>query len=158
MKKKITGILIIAVLSLTIASCKKDDPKPEVTTPTGTPALKKLALTVDGSSYEASVITIQNGNDRVIAQTTVGNNLYFGISVSDTLDPGAYDFTSVNYMSISHTDDNYVTSYTASSGSLTIVSHDKSANKISGTFNAIITRASDNATKTISEGEFNLNY
>ncbi len=158
MKKKITGILIIGVLSLSIAACKKDDPKPEVTTPTGTPALKTLALTVDGTAYEGSVVTIQHGNDRVIAQTTVGNNLYFGISISDTLDPGAYDFSIANYMSIAHTDDNYTTSYSATSGSLTIASHDKTANKISGTFSAVLTRASDNATKTISEGEFNLNY
>mgnify|MGYP001807475175 CR=1 FL=1 len=58
-----------------------------------------------------------------------------------------------------HTDDNYANpAYISDPGTLTVTTHDTVNNKITGTFSCTLTRTSPAGTKTVTNGEFNIQY
>ena len=146
-------------LTITLVACKKEEPTPVTdTSGSGSTALKAFALTLDGADYETATTFSQGFNGVVSIQATVGSNLNFSLTIPDTAVVGSYSIDGTNPFSIGHTDDSYATYYQASSGNFTIVTHDTISNKISGTFSGTLLRSSDNATKTVTSGEFNVTY
>lgn len=154
--------LQFAILALAIAlvACKKEEPTPVNTNSSGggSTSLKPFALNLDGTDYETATTFSQSFNGIVSIQATVGSNLNFSLTIPDTAVVGSYSIDGTNPFSIGHTDDSYATYYQASSGNFTIVTHDTISNEISGTFSGTLLRSSDNATKTVTSGEFNVTY
>lgn len=148
-------LFLIGTLPLTIVSCKKEEKKPAVS---GTTILKHFALTLDGTNYAANFTATQQISGNIISQTTLGSNLIFVLSVADNLTPGTYSMGTNAPCNLVHSDDNNVTSYNSSIGTLTIVTNDTVNDKLSGTYNCTLTRESPAGTKTVTNGEFNIDY
>lgn len=146
---------LTGIISLTIVSCKKEENKPTVS---GVSVLKHFALTLNGTNYAANFTATQQISGNIISQTTLGSNLIFVLSVADNLTPGTYSMGSNAPCNLVHSDDNNATSYSSSIGTITIVTNDTVNDKLSGTYNCTLTRESPAGTKTVTNGEFNIDY
>lgn len=152
---KIKFIIAFAAIGLTAISCKKDK---EATTPSA-PVLKGFYLKVDGTPYTASGSISQHTSGFILYSTTIGTNMSFNLRMEDTIQPGTYDILPNGIFRLSHTDDSYATpGYASISGSVTIVSNDAAANKISGTYNCTLEKSDQSATKQVTDAEFNITY
>lgn len=155
MKKTI--LLFSCVVALAAVSCKKETKDSNGTPPVGT-AYDNFSLTIDGTDFDPAAVIVQHNGGFIQAQAGTASEMYFALSIDDTLEPGTYQILPGQLFRLSHTDDNFMTSYLSTSGSVTIVTHDMAADKISGFYNCTLTRANPAATKTVTNGEFNIDY
>jgi hypothetical protein len=157
--KKI-GFYFLVILLVSCFSCKKKDQRPNTdensnTTPA---ALAPFKIKIDGSEYSSTTLTIQHNSGYITIETEVGTGLKVGISIADSINVGTYSINSNSAFKVTHTDDNYATLFTSTSGSVTIVSHDKVNRKISGTYSCLLSRINPASTKVINAAEFNVSY
>ena len=154
-----TSSLYLFIL-LVFISCKKEDIRSNTDdgSTDGTTAIKTFALTLNGSSFETTNVTISHNSGYIGELATVGDSLEFGISIADSIIPGTYSITTNSAFKISHSDDHNATIYNATSGNVHIITHDKTLKKISGTFNCTLTRISPSATKSVTKGQFSIYY
>ena len=155
MKTPFLSIAVIALSSIILFSCKKDK---ETTGESSGPTLKTFALKVDGTSLQTEFYSSQHTAGMIIIQTNINNGLIFGLVLGDSLQAGTYPMGPGLSARLTHTDDNYATSYLSDPGTLTITIHDTVNNKITGTYNCTLTRATPAGTNTVTGGEFNIQY
>ena len=154
MKTPFLSIAVIALAAISLFSCKKDD---KTTAESSGPTLKTFALKLDGTSYQTEFYSTQQTAGMIIFQTYINNNLIFGLNLADSIQAGTYPM-GPGISRLVHSDDNYATSYLSDPGTLTITTHDTVNNKITGTFNCTLTRTNPAATKSVTNGEFNIQY
>lgn len=154
MKKIVLTSLITGIGLLLLTGCKKN----ENTNEDGSPDLATFKVVMNGSTYTPTISNKSNSGGVITYQAQIGLNTNFTLQISDTLAPGTYPITDALPFRVFHSDDGNNTFYFGTSGSVTIVAHDQSANKIKGTFQATLTRSSPAGTKDISSGEFNFSY
>lgn len=155
MKTPILSIAVIALSAISLFSCKKDK---ETTTESSGPILKTFALKLDGTSYQTEFYSSQQTAGIIIISTNINNNLFLRLVVADSLQAGTYPMGPGLSTRLDHSDDNYATSYISDPGTLTIALHDTVNNKITGTYNCTLNRSNPAGTKTVTNGEFNIQY
>ncbi len=154
MKK--TLFFISCAVILAAASCKKEKKESTGTPPIGA-AYDNFFLKLDGTDFDPAMVLAQHNGGFIMAQASDAG-LYFSLSIDDTLEPGTYPMVQGQLFRLTHTDDNFATSYLSTSGSVTIVTHDMTNDKITGFYNCTLTRANPAATKTVTNAEFNIDY
>ena len=155
MKTPFLSIAVITLSALTLFSCKKDK---ETTGESSGPTLKTFALKVDDTSLQTEFYSSQHTAGMLIIQTNINGGLIFGLALGDSLQAGTYPMGPGLSARLTHTDDNYATSYISDPGTLTITAHDTVNDKITGTYNCTLTRVSPAGTITVTGGEFNIQY
>ncbi|MES2557342.1 MAG: DUF6252 family protein [Bacteroidota bacterium] len=156
MKTPFLSIAVITLSAITLFSCKKDK---ETTGESSGPTLKTFALKVDGTSLQTEFYSSQHTAGMLIIQTNINGNLIFGLNLADSLQVGTYPMGQGLQAKLIHSDDNYATpAYISDPGTLTITAHDTINDKITGTYNCTLTRVSPAGTKTVTGGEFNIQY
>lgn len=156
MKTPFLSIAVIAFSAFILFSCKKDK---ETTGESSGPTLKTFALKLDGTSYQTEFYSTQQTAGMIIFQTNINGGLIFGLNLADSLQAGTYPMGQGLQTKMIHTDDNYANpAYISDPGTLTITVHDTVNNKITGTFSCTLTRTSPAGTKTVTNGEFNIQY
>jgi hypothetical protein len=155
MKTPFLSIAVIALATISLFSCKKDD---KTTAESSGPTLKTFALKLDGTSYQTEFYSTQQTAGMIIFQTNINNSLIFGLNLADTIQAGTYPM-GPGISRLVHTDDNYATpAYISDPGTLTVTIHDTVNNKITGTFSCTLARTSPAGTKAVTNGEFNIQY
>ncbi|WP_310392321.1 DUF6252 family protein [Hymenobacter sp.] len=138
---------LAAITSL--GACSKDDPKPNPTDAVG------MSWTVDGTNVTANTAVAQaSGNDVIIGGATSATG---GVFLEVPKTAGTYTLTSMSAQSAS-----YVVTptqgaskiYDSTSGSIVVSS--VSATNIIGTFTFTGTESGGTATKTLTNGKFNV--
>ncbi len=151
----ILSLFCLLISSTFLVACKK---KKQTTTeevaPTPTPEppyIKIFTADIDGTSFTSTTTGgVKNMDYLIITGKT--NSTTVQICTSVLNDPGTYPIVS----SLSLLIDNNV-SYLGQSGSITIVTHDKTKHQISGTFSLNVMNSS-NVSKTITNGTFATTY
>jgi hypothetical protein len=157
--KKTTMLLLCAFLAGTgMQSCKKDDKKPSSSTnpPVSTP--DHFSLTVNGVNTVPPTVDAQEVGGVIACNATLNATTTYTLVTEDALMPGTYPIDGDTQFDLIHSDDNNATYYASTSGSVTILTHDTVNNRMSGTYNCILTRSSPAATKTVTNGQFNFSY
>lgn len=146
-----------AVIVLT--SCEKDDPQPEPATPSTPVAVKKpLFAMVDGNAFDAPVANGQLTSGIVLIDGHTGSkivalNLRADAAVGSTYTLGVNSDYSLHY-----SPNNYVTIYSAVSGTITVSKNDIAAKHVEGNFSGTVISADSSSTLTITGGQFNCSY
>src|SRR3990167_9620004 len=117
MKTPFLSIAVITLSALTLFSCKKDK---ETTGESSGPILKTFALKVDDTSLQTEFYSSQHTAGMLIIQTNINGGLIFGLALGDSLQIGTYPMGPGLSARLTHTDDNYATSYISDPGTLTI--------------------------------------
>lgn len=154
------NLFIISLFSLFLSTtflvaCKKKKRNPTVeVTPTPTPEspyIKVFTADIDGTAFTSTTTGgVNNMNYLIISGKT--NSTTIQICTSALNDPGTYPLVT----SLSLLIDSNV-SYLGQTGSITILTHDKTKRQITGTF-TLTAMSSTNVSKTITNGTFATTY
>jgi len=152
----LSSILVFAGLSLA-TSCKKDKKDTEPTVP-GTPTLKTMALSIDGTAIETNYYSSQATSGLIIVQSWPEPHL-ISLRIADTVAAGQiFDMGPAMAANLSYSNDNYATSYSTQSGTMTIAVYDTVARKLSGNYSCILFKDAGSPVKTVTNGQFNVSY
>ncbi|MCE2743495.1 MAG: DUF6252 family protein [Fluviicola sp.] len=154
------NLFILSLFSLLISStflvaCKKKKETPtEEVTPTPTPEppyIKVFTADIDGTAFTSTTTGgVKNMDYLIISGKT--NSTTIQICTSALNNPGTYPLVT----SLSLLIDSNV-SYLGQSGSITILTHDKTKRQITGTF-TLTAMSSTNVSKAITNGTFATTY
>lgn len=157
--KLVYFLLVLFLCSTLIFGCKKKNEDKDSTPDTEVPVLlKPFKIALDGTPYENPTVSISHISGYIGLETVVADTLKFGLSMPDSIAVGTHPINSSSAFRVTHTDDNFATMYYSTTGAVTILTHDKTAKKISGTFSCNLTRINPSSMKTINSGEFNISY
>lgn len=153
MKKLLFIPAMVCALAILLPSCKKDDPAtPEDTTS------NLFKITDNGTPYTATNVLIQHQNGFIEGGAPNSFTSGYAVVMPDTIHPGTYTLGPTSLEQITKTENSGSTNYTTQSGTMVITAHDTTTHFIKGTFSGIIGVAGTSNTRTITGGEFRLNY
>jgi hypothetical protein len=154
------NLIIISLFSLFLSTtflvaCKKKKETPtEEVAPTPTPEppyIKVFTADIDGTAFTSTTTGgVKNMDYLIITGKT--NSTTIQICTSVLNDPGTYPLVTALSLLI----DNNV-SYLGQTGSITILTHDKTKRQITGTF-TLSAMSSTNVSKSITNGSFATTY
>ena len=158
MKKTYSFILVFAILFVSYSCKKKEEKDRDDSTETSTPVLSPFKLTLNNTTSLGNSIQISHVSGYIGIQAVVSDTLHFGISIADSITVGTYSINSNSPFRVTHSDDNFQTMFYSTTGSVKILTHDKTAKKISGTYSCNLNRINPATMKTINAAEFNVSY
>lgn len=156
--KKLCFLFFASSIVLVGYSCKKKKNQDEPVVEVPVAVLKPFGIKLDQVDYSGTTPQTTHVSGYIGIQSTVADTLKFGISIADSLTPGTYAINNSSPFRVTHSDDNFVTMYYSTTGSVKIITHDKVAKKISGTYSCNLNRINPASMKTINTAEFNVSY
>jgi hypothetical protein len=152
MKKLLLLTAIVLGIVLLVPSCKKDD-GPDV------PDTSDFFRIVDnGDPYETGHLVKRHEDGYIAAGVPNSFTSAYGIAIPEATVPGTYDLSPTSFVQVTKTTNSGSIVYTAQSGSMTISEHNTATHYITGTFSGVIAVQGTGETRTITGGQFRINY
>lgn len=158
MKKSYVFIFALCLFVVSYSCKKKNRDSAEDTVNEPVAALSPFKITLNNLTYQGSPIQTSHVSGYIGIETVFADTLHFGISIADSITVGTYSINSNSPFRVTHSDDNFQTMFYSTTGSVKILTHDKTAKKISGTYSCNLNRINPATMKTINAAEFNVSY
>jgi hypothetical protein len=153
MKKLILYPAIVFGMLMLAPSCKKDD------NGSNEPDTSDYFRIVDnGDDYDTKNLVKRHEDGFIGAGAPNSFTSAYAIAIPDTISPGTYSLTPTSLVQVTKTTNAGSTVYTAQSGSMIISEHNMATNYIAGTFSGVIAVQGTDQTRTITGGQFRINY
>jgi hypothetical protein len=153
MKKLLLLTALLLGLVLLVPSCKKDDNGPN-----GSDTSDYFRIVDNGDPYETGHLVKRHENGFIGAGAPNSFTSAYAIAVPEGITPGTYDLSPTSLVQVTKTTSSGSIVYTSQSGSMTISEHNTATHYIAGTFSGVIAVQGTNETRTITGGQFRVNY
>ena len=154
MKKIFLIAAVVLATGFKVVSCQKEETGPggEI----DQTDLFKLTDNGDPHTFTRLIKQHRNGIIGIAVPTSVASG--YALGIADSLNEGVYNLTPNSPVQLTKTEGTGKVVYTQQSGTLTIAMHDRSGNRISGSFSGVLIDDMSGNTATISNGQFVCNY
>lgn len=154
MKKILFICTLFLAAGLLFASCKKEEigPGDDV----GQADLFKLLDNGDPHNFTRLIKQHRDGIIGIAVPTSLASG--YALGIADSLNEGTYSLVPTAPVQLTKMEGSGQIVYTQQSGTLTITLHDRSAQRISGSFSGTLIHEASGNTATITQGQFVCNY
>lgn len=147
--KSIINLLsLILIVSLLLFNCSKDDNDNDIE------EVSTMTAVIDGTSFSALEFAFNIISDTITSVIGWSGNEYLGFNLMNATTTGTYDVSLLSPNTATYSDDDQTSFYTSRQGSVEVTVNNE--NKIAGSFECILVKASTSDTILVDNGSFDV--